>query len=277
MPFRMSSDSSTLMPLYATPRWSRIWTTWPENPHIGNCGVPFMNSTTSLPLTSLSMNCSMAIASLMFGRPAHAPRRTRVICSVAAPPAQGVWRTPASLFRWCVESAFDLEYIVLIEAVDLDDGARRIRPLAPKLLLHLVHQRSKSKHVGDVDHDAHAVAQARPLRFDDHLHVEKALPDARLLALDEGVGRRVDAAHAGDIDEVTGARAEAPGSGGLDRAGRLKRLDALRRLRGGKPGRHDLNSERRYCLHHAAHHCSGVPVCSASACSLPPISAFSAS
>ena len=44
-----------------------------------------------------------------------------------------------------------------------------------------------------------------------------------------------DAAHAGNIDEVAGARSEAPGPGGLDRAGRLKRLDALARLRGGKP------------------------------------------
>src|SRR5882724_80454 len=43
--------------------WSRICTTWPENPHCGNCGVPFMNSTTSLDFTSLSMNCSMLMVS----------------------------------------------------------------------------------------------------------------------------------------------------------------------------------------------------------------------
>jgi hypothetical protein len=41
--------------------WSRICTTWPENPHCGNCGVPFMNSTTSLAFTSLSINFSMLI------------------------------------------------------------------------------------------------------------------------------------------------------------------------------------------------------------------------
>src|SRR3954453_20244593 len=51
--------------------WSRICTTWPENPHCGNCGVPFMNSTTSLPFTSLSMNCSMLMfrLTLPFGWP----------------------------------------------------------------------------------------------------------------------------------------------------------------------------------------------------------------
>src|SRR5437763_2217171 len=62
MPFRSSSFSSTLRPLYGTPRWSRICTTWAENPHIGNCGLPFMNSTTSLLFTSLSMNWLMAMA-----------------------------------------------------------------------------------------------------------------------------------------------------------------------------------------------------------------------
>src|SRR5262249_35142014 len=76
-----------------------------------------------------------------------------------------------SLFHWCVKSAFDLENIVLIEAMDLNDGARRIGSLAPKLLLHLVHQRAKAKHVGHVHDDAHTVAQARALRFGDHLHV----------------------------------------------------------------------------------------------------------
>src|SRR5215470_2293205 len=45
--------------------WSRICTTWPEKPHIGNCGVPFMNSTTSFDLTSLSMNWSMLMICLV--------------------------------------------------------------------------------------------------------------------------------------------------------------------------------------------------------------------
>src|SRR5580704_11343524 len=50
--------------------WSRIWTTCPENPHCGNCGVPFMNSTTSFDFTSLSMNCSMLIFASFWGVPA---------------------------------------------------------------------------------------------------------------------------------------------------------------------------------------------------------------
>src|SRR6266478_585725 len=85
MPWRSSSESSTLRPLYGTPRWSRICTTWPEKPHIGNCGVPFMNSTTSLAFTSLSMNCSMPMADL---RSVLAPAPTR-ICA----PRVGINRT----------------------------------------------------------------------------------------------------------------------------------------------------------------------------------------
>src|SRR5215470_3857206 len=46
--------------------WSRICTTWPEKPHCGNCGVPFMKRTTSFDFTSLSMNCSMLIFVSLF-------------------------------------------------------------------------------------------------------------------------------------------------------------------------------------------------------------------
>src|SRR5207237_4861712 len=135
-----------------------------------------------------------------------------------------------SLFHRRVEGALDLEYVVLIKAVHLDDGAGRIRPLAPQLLLHLVHQRPEPKHVGDIDDDAHAVAQARSLRFRDHLHVEKTLANARLLALNQRVGLGVDAAHARDIDEIAGARAESPRSARLELAFGRQGLDALRRL-----------------------------------------------
>src|ERR1700719_3969291 len=76
MPPRRSSFSSTLRPLYGTPRWSRICTTWPEKPHIGNCGVPFMNSTTSLPFSSLSMNCSIDIAVILPGAAGYPSRAT---------------------------------------------------------------------------------------------------------------------------------------------------------------------------------------------------------
>src|SRR6266581_6965451 len=43
---------------------------------MGNCGVPFMNTTTSLPLTSLSMNCSMPMIRSSWG-----PRPVRRLCS----------------------------------------------------------------------------------------------------------------------------------------------------------------------------------------------------
>src|SRR5262245_38057516 len=119
-----------------------------------------MNSTTSLPLTSLSMNCSIAMESLSYRRSvgtrpslpdassAVDPRPVRCatlgpICSVAARRSQG----PGSLFNRRVEGPFHLENVVLVEAVDFDDGPRRIGPLAPKLLLDLVDQRPKAKHV----------------------------------------------------------------------------------------------------------------------------------
>src|SRR5437016_2124082 len=45
-------------------------------PHIGDCGVPFMNSTTLLLLTSFSMNLSMLMA-LSFSRRADRPASLR--------------------------------------------------------------------------------------------------------------------------------------------------------------------------------------------------------
>ena len=51
MPWRISSSSSTLTVVRSsTPQAFRIWTARPEKPHIGNCAVPFMNSTTRLAL-----------------------------------------------------------------------------------------------------------------------------------------------------------------------------------------------------------------------------------
>src|SRR6185437_6643906 len=54
MAWRRSSFSSTLRPLYGTPRWSRICTTCPEKPHIGNCGVLFMKGTPQFPMCGFS-------------------------------------------------------------------------------------------------------------------------------------------------------------------------------------------------------------------------------
>src|SRR5207253_6549263 len=69
--------------------------TWAENPHIGNCGLPFMNSTTSLLFTSLSMNWLMAMA--FFLSRARCPRhRSELKLPFRQPSLQGkcVQRTP---------------------------------------------------------------------------------------------------------------------------------------------------------------------------------------
>src|SRR6185312_12828228 len=47
-----------------------------------------------------------------------------------------------------VKGALDLDDIVLVQPGDLDDGARRIRPRPPKLLLDQVHQWPIAGHVG---------------------------------------------------------------------------------------------------------------------------------
>ena len=93
----------------------------------------------------------------------------------------------------------------------LDDGARRIGPAAPQFLLHLVHQRAQPRHVGHIDHEPDGVVQARALRFAQSAPCCESPPDARLVALDQGVGGGVDAAHAGHEHEIAGARADAPG------------------------------------------------------------------
>src|SRR5262249_29227404 len=116
-----------------------------------------MNSTTSLPLTSLSIHCSMLISrpfAKLFVRGAAASRPSWYICSAGAPRSP----RPLGLFLGCVKRPLHLANVILIEAVDLDDGARRIGPLPPQLLLHLVDQRAEAEHVGDVDHEANRVA-----------------------------------------------------------------------------------------------------------------------
>src|SRR5262249_26978456 len=83
--------------------------------------------------------------------------------------------------------------------------------------------------------------------FRDQLHVHETLPDSRLITFDQPVIRRIDATHARHEYEITGARTEAPGAGRRDRA--------LRRE----------NANAAAGFHH------GEPVCSASACMIPPI------
>src|SRR5665647_50858 len=205
MPSRSSAFSSTLRPLYVTPRWSRICTTWPENPHCGNCGVPFMNSTTSFAFTSLSMNCLIAMDQGPVGRrrALGSDRASSVamltdICSPDSISTSNAAGNRCKSSNWgCVKGAFHLKNIVLIEPRHFHDGARRIGPNAPEFLLNPVHQRPQPRHVGDVDHEAHAVGQAGALRFRDGFHVLESLPYARFLAREHGIARRFDAAHAG--------------------------------------------------------------------------------
>src|SRR5262245_2571192 len=245
MPFRMSSDSSTLMPLYATPRWSRICTTWPEKPHIGNCGVPFMNSTTSFAFTSLSMNCSIPMEFRPVGR--GAPVMSIYVPKKLLPTQERRPDLPGFRGKKC---ALDLENVVLVQPADLDDRAWRIRTTSPQRLLDLVHQRPQPAHVGHEDRKTNAVGKACAFRPGDQFHVHERLADARLVTLHELVIRRIDAAHSGNEYKIARADAETPGTGWLDRAFGRKHRDAARH---------------------------GVPVCRASACSTPPIWPLSAS
>src|SRR5881227_3983854 len=55
MPWRTDGSDSTSTPLNLTPIWLRICTTAAEKPHCGNTGVPFMKSTTGVPVISWRM------------------------------------------------------------------------------------------------------------------------------------------------------------------------------------------------------------------------------
>ena len=108
----------------------------------------------------------------------------------------------SSLCSWHMESPFDFKDIVIVKPVDLDDGSRRIRTIAPKFLLHLISQWTISVHVRRVDHDPQAILQRGSLTFSDMLHIEEGLPDACLGAVNQFVGRRIDAAYTRDIKRV---------------------------------------------------------------------------
>src|SRR5438552_11742071 len=86
---------------------SRICTIWPENPHIGACGVPFMNNTTSLPLTSLSMNCSM-----LMGCPVCAAAALRAAFSGSRPPKLPLRRAGLQGERVQLAAHFGLERLI---------------------------------------------------------------------------------------------------------------------------------------------------------------------
>ena len=106
-----------------------------------------------------------------------------------------------------IKDAVDLHDIVVERALDLDHGAGRIGRLAPELALRLVDHGRVAVQVADVNRDPHAILQARALRLSDQLEIEEGLKDAGLRVRHQGVGRGIDALHAGDEDEVAGSRA----------------------------------------------------------------------
>src|SRR6266849_7069728 len=136
-----------------------------------------------------------------------------------------------SFFHWGVKDAVDLHDIVVKQAPDLDHGAGRIWRLAPNLCLRLVHHGCKPVQVTHVDGEPHAILQAGALRSSNQPDIEECLTNAGLGVLHQLVGRRIDALHTGDKDEVTGSSAEAPGTLRPDGPGRIECSDTVRRRR----------------------------------------------
>lgn len=126
-----------------------------------------------------------------------------------------------------MESTLDFDDVVLIEAMDLNSGARRIGALAPQFRLHLVHDRAEAEHVGDIDDEADGVPQRRTFGFRDQLHVEENLANSGFVAGSQSVGGRINAAHAGDEQEITGSGREVPGAGRLYGSSWPERLDPV--------------------------------------------------
>src|SRR5262249_42734368 len=118
---------------------------------------------------------------------------------------------------WCIEGAFNLEKVVLVERSDLDNGAWRIRAPGPKLLLKLVYQGPQPTHIGDENSQADAIRKAGALGLRNAFHVQKRLTDAGLFALHQAIIRRIDAAHAGDEHKISGTHPQAPRACRFDR------------------------------------------------------------
>src|SRR5262245_37878552 len=81
-------------------------------------------------------------------------------------------RNVTSLHRR-VERAFDLDDHVVEQTLHLDQGARRIGRLAPELGPRLVDQRREAVEIADIDHEPHAILQARALGLGDGADVEE--------------------------------------------------------------------------------------------------------
>ena len=132
-------------------------------------------------------------------------------------------------FRGGVEDAVDLDDVVVEQALDLHHGSRWIRRLAPEFCLRLVDHGGVTMQVADIYCHSHAILQARALRLGNQPDIEEGLANVSLRILDQRIGGRIDALHAGDKDEVARSDAEAPGALRLDGAGRIERPDAVRR------------------------------------------------
>src|SRR5262249_40858045 len=129
-------------------------------------------------------------------------------------------------FHRGVKNAVDLHDIIVKQPLDLDHRARRIGRLAPQLRLHFVHHGREAAQVTDVDGEPHTILQARVLRLRNQPDIEESLANSGVGILPQCVGRRIDALHAGDKDEVTDPGAETPRTLRLDGSGRVEGLDA---------------------------------------------------
>src|SRR5712691_6831621 len=133
-------------------------------------------------------------------------------------------RQADSLFHWGVKCALDLHDGIVEQALDLDHGTGWIWRLAPEFLLRLVDHGRETVQVTDVNGKPHAILQAGALRLGDQADIEECPANSGLGGLHQGVGRRIDAEHTGDKDEVAGPRAETPGALRLDGTGGLSVL-----------------------------------------------------
>lgn len=89
--------------------------------------------------------------------------------------------------------------------------------LAPEFRLRLYDHGCVAVQVTHVNREPHAILKAGALRLGNQFEIEEGPKDAGLRVLHQNVGRRIDALHAGDKDEVPGPGAETPGPLGLDR------------------------------------------------------------
>src|SRR5436190_19932790 len=130
-----------------------------------------------------------------------------------------------SLVFWGVENTVDLDDIVVEQALNLKHSPRRIWRLAPKLCLHLADQRRKAMQVGYVNRDADAILQRRTLRLGNEFQIQKSLTNTILVTFYQFIGRRIDALHTRNKDEIARTRADAPGiAPGTDCARRIDRF-----------------------------------------------------